>query len=92
MTTCVFSRIFQINICLINLPKNELTFPPINANDKSITNFEGSNRARNSSVFIFVKEIKLIPYPEYTLNSITVYHQPKEHSIYIPYMEIPLGE
>ncbi|MDD4438398.1 MAG: 2'-5' RNA ligase family protein, partial [Tissierellia bacterium] len=37
-------------------------------------------------------EIKLIPSPEYTLNSITVYHQPKEHSIYIPYMEIPLGE
>ncbi|HNZ83554.1 MAG TPA: 2'-5' RNA ligase family protein [Sedimentibacter sp.] len=37
-------------------------------------------------------EIKLIPYPEYTLNSITVYHQPKEHSIYVPYMEIPLGK
>jgi 2'-5' RNA ligase len=37
-------------------------------------------------------EIKLIPSLEYTLNSITIYHQPKEHSIYIPYMEIPLGE
>lgn len=28
---------------------------------------------------------------EYTLNSIVVYHQPKEHSIYVPYMEVPLG-
>ncbi len=35
-------------------------------------------------------EIKLIPYPEYTLNSIVVYHQPKEKFIYVPYMEIPL--
>ncbi|MDD2397930.1 MAG: 2'-5' RNA ligase family protein [Tissierellia bacterium] len=35
-------------------------------------------------------EIKLTSSLEYTLNSITVYHQPKEHSIYIPYMEIPL--
>lgn len=37
-------------------------------------------------------EIKLIPYPEYILNSITIYYQPKEHSIYVPYMEIPFGE
>ncbi len=37
-------------------------------------------------------EMKLIPYPEYILNSITIYYQPKEHSIYVPYMEIPLGE
>lgn len=35
-------------------------------------------------------EIKLISAPEYTLHSIIVYYQPKEHSIYIPYMEIPL--
>jgi 2'-5' RNA ligase len=35
-------------------------------------------------------EIKLIPTHEYTLNSIIVYHQPKEHSVYIPYMEIPM--
>ena len=35
-------------------------------------------------------EIKLIPTLEYTLNSIIVYCQPKEHSIYVPYMEIPL--
>jgi 2'-5' RNA ligase len=35
-------------------------------------------------------EIKLLPSLEYTLNTITVYHQPREHSIYIPYMEIPL--
>jgi 2'-5' RNA ligase len=37
-------------------------------------------------------ETKLIPAIEYTLDSITVYYQPKEHSIYVPYMEIPLGE
>lgn len=37
-------------------------------------------------------EIKLLPSLEYTLNSITVYHQPKERFIYVPYMEIPLGE
>ena len=37
-------------------------------------------------------EIKLIPSPSYTLKSIIVYHQPKEHSIYVPYMEIPLGQ
>lgn len=35
-------------------------------------------------------EIKLIPTPEYTLNSITIFHQPKERFIYVPYMEIPL--
>lgn len=35
-------------------------------------------------------EIK-IPATEYTLKSITVFYQPKEHSIYIPYMEIPFG-
>ena len=37
-------------------------------------------------------ETKLIPAINYTLNSVTVYYQPKEHSIYVPYMEIPLGE
>ena len=37
-------------------------------------------------------EIKLIPALEYTLNSVTVYHQPKERSIYVPYMEIPLAK
>lgn len=37
-------------------------------------------------------EIKLIPAPKYTLNSITIYHQPKEKFIYVPYMEIPLGQ
>lgn len=37
-------------------------------------------------------ETKLIPYPEYTLKSITIFHQPKERFIYIPYMEIPLGQ
>ncbi len=37
-------------------------------------------------------EIKLIPTYEYTLNSIIVYHQPKEHSIYVLYMEIPLEQ
>ncbi len=35
-------------------------------------------------------EIKLTSTHEYTLNSIIIYQQPKEHSIYIPYMEIPL--
>lgn len=34
--------------------------------------------------------IKLIPYPEFKLNSIVVYEQPKEKSIYVPYMKIPL--
>lgn len=37
-------------------------------------------------------EIKLIPSPEYTLNSIVVYHQPKERFIYVPYIKIPLGQ
>ncbi|HHZ00170.1 MAG TPA: hypothetical protein GYA03_03635 [Tissierellia bacterium] len=37
-------------------------------------------------------ETKLILAINYTLNSVTVYYQPKEHSIYVPYMEIPLGE
>lgn len=37
-------------------------------------------------------EIKLAPYPEYTLNSIVIYHQPKERFMYVPYMEIPLGQ
>ncbi|MGD9569551.1 MAG: 2'-5' RNA ligase family protein [Sedimentibacter sp.] len=37
-------------------------------------------------------EIKLIPFPEYTLKSITIYHQPKERFIYVPYMEVPLGQ
>ncbi|HCX61951.1 MAG TPA: hypothetical protein DHU59_05880 [Clostridiales bacterium] len=36
-------------------------------------------------------EIKLTSYPEYTLNSVVVYHQPKEKFIYVPYMEIPLS-
>lgn len=36
-------------------------------------------------------EIKLIPYPKYTLNSIIIYHQPIVRSIYVPYMKIPLG-
>lgn len=43
------------NIDLAGFSKNELTFSPIKAKDKSITNFEGSNIARNFSVFIFVK-------------------------------------
>ncbi len=34
-------------------------------------------------------EKRLSPYPEYTLNSIIVYRQPKEKFMYIPYMEIP---
>ncbi len=38
-----------------------------------------------------IAEIKLIPAPEYILKSITIYHQPKERFIYIPYMKIPLG-
>ncbi len=37
-------------------------------------------------------EIKLIPAPLYTINSIVVYHQPKERSIYVPYMKIPLHQ
>lgn len=37
-------------------------------------------------------EIKLIPTSVYTLNSLVVYHQPKERFIYVPYMEIPLGQ
>ncbi|MDW5299274.1 MAG: 2'-5' RNA ligase family protein [Sedimentibacter sp.] len=34
----------------------------------------------------------LVPYPEYTLNSIVIYCQPKEKFMYIPYMKIPLGQ
>lgn len=37
-------------------------------------------------------EIKLLPASEYILKTITVYHQPKERFIYVPYMEIPLGQ
>jgi 2'-5' RNA ligase len=37
-------------------------------------------------------EVRLIPAPAYTLKSIVVYHQPKERFIYVPYMEIPLGQ
>ena len=43
------------NMDLEGFSKNELTFSPIKANDKSITNFEGSNVAINSSVLMFVK-------------------------------------
>ena len=43
------------NTDLDGFSKKELTFSPINAKDKSITNFEGSNITRNSLVFIFVK-------------------------------------
>lgn len=39
----------------VGLSKNELTFSPIKANDRSITNFDGSNIARNISVLILVK-------------------------------------
>ena len=35
---------------------------------------------------------KLVPSHEYILNSIVVYHQPKENFVYMPYMEIPLGQ
>ena len=37
-------------------------------------------------------EVKLIPPPEYTLKHITIYHQPKERFIYVPYMTVPLGK
>ncbi len=37
-------------------------------------------------------ETKLVSASEYTLNSITIYHQPKERFVYLPYMEIPLGD
>lgn len=36
-------------------------------------------------------EIRKIPATEYTLKSIVVFCQPKKHSIYVPYMEIPFG-
>lgn len=36
-------------------------------------------------------EMKLLPPPNYTLNSILVYYQPRQGSIYLPYMEIPLA-
>ncbi len=37
-------------------------------------------------------EQMLIPSPSFTSNSIVVYQQPKEKSIYLPYMKIPLGQ
>lgn len=43
------------NIDLEGFSKNELTFSPMKAKDKSIINFEGSNIERNFSVLIFVK-------------------------------------
>ena len=36
-------------------------------------------------------EAKQLPITDYTLKSITVFYQPKEHSIYVPYMGIPLN-
>jgi 2'-5' RNA ligase len=36
-------------------------------------------------------EIKLSSPPEYTLESVVIFAQPKEKSIYVPYMEIPFG-
>lgn len=36
-------------------------------------------------------EVKLPADIEYTLKSITVFHQPKERFIYVPYMQIPLN-
>ena len=37
-------------------------------------------------------EKKLLPYPEFTLDSIIIYKQPKEKSVYLPFMEIPLQQ
>lgn len=37
-------------------------------------------------------EQMLIPSPSFNLNSIVIYQQPKEKSIYLPYMKIPLGQ
>lgn len=34
----------------------------------------------------------LPPYPEYTIDSLIIYYQPVEKSIYIPYMVIPFGK
>lgn len=39
-----------------------------------------------------IAEINLVNPPTYLLNSITVYHQPKERFIYVPYMEIPFKQ
>lgn len=36
-------------------------------------------------------KISLLPYPEFILNSLIIYHQPRPKSIYIPYMEIPFS-
>ncbi|MDD2495743.1 MAG: 2'-5' RNA ligase family protein [Tissierellia bacterium] len=36
-------------------------------------------------------EISLIPYHEFMLKSLVIYHQPKVKSIYVPYMEIPFN-
>lgn len=36
-------------------------------------------------------ETKLVPYPKFLLKSIIIYEQPKEKSIYVPYMEIPFS-
>lgn len=49
-----FSKRINIikNIDLAGFSKNELTFSPIKAKDKSITNFDGSSIARNISVLI----------------------------------------
>ncbi len=36
-------------------------------------------------------EVKLPEFSEYDLNSVTIYRQPKERFIYVPYMQIPIG-
>lgn len=40
---------------LAGFSKNALTFSPIKAKNSIITNFDGSNIARNTSVLIFAK-------------------------------------
>lgn len=37
-------------------------------------------------------EHKLPPYPDFVLNSIVIYKQPKEKSVYLPFMEVPFSE
>lgn len=37
-------------------------------------------------------EQKLPAYPEFVLNSIVIYKQPKEKSVYLPFMEVPFSE
>jgi len=71
----------------LNLPKEKRGFTPHLTVVK-----QRPNRPVDLEIIKKKAEKHLSPYPEYKLNSIVVYHQPKERFIYVPYMEIPFEQ